>query len=69
MLYTILHVPSKRSKKNSVSKFHCVENFDVEEAKLKYIYIYIYHLSPSIQSKLASIDRRLNPKSLKGENV
>ena len=60
-----IHVPAKRSKNNSVSKFHRARKILMRKrSKLKKL----YPLSPSIQSKLANIER-LNFKSSKGETV
>ena len=51
-----IHVPAKRSKKNTVSKFHGARKVLMRKrSKLKKI----YPLSPSIQSKLANIERDL----------
>ena len=44
-----VHVPAKRSKKNYVSKFH----------RARKILMWKKHISPSIQSKLASIEKYL----------
>ena len=51
-----IHVPTKHSKKNSVSKFHRARKILMRKrSKLKQL----YPLSPSFQSKLANIERDL----------
>ena len=51
-----IHVPTKHSKKNSVSRYHRARKILMRKrSQLKNI----YPLSPSIQSKLASIERDL----------